>query len=252
VSGRSWRGLSQTSPYDPGPCRHSMIACRAFSALTRSDQWLRVPTVARPLASANTSCCRSGNAAFRSSNVGKTHDPIHIVIPWVASNAAPLASNVALRLADAAKVLANAGANMCTGSWVSRSCGDPGATIGTTPAKTAWNASQRAAGGDFPRPSPHVSGPFHQNHQKIGRPRIIWRGVRRSLLTRHVVARGDPDAIGGDAAHRYPRRRAPSSAARASTAGSPCSGSARRRRRGRQTSSAAIRVASGRAMPRSA
>ncbi len=59
-----------------GSCRHSMIACRAFSALTRSNQWLRVPTVARPLASANTSCCRSGNAAFRSSNVGKTPDHV--------------------------------------------------------------------------------------------------------------------------------------------------------------------------------
>jgi len=62
------------SPHDVGSCRDSMIAFRSFCALARADQWRRVPAIARPSATANNSCCRSGNAEFRSSNVGKNHD----------------------------------------------------------------------------------------------------------------------------------------------------------------------------------
>jgi len=43
----------------------------------------------------------------------------------VASNAEALASIMALPLDDAARVLANAGANMCTGSWVLPTFDDP-------------------------------------------------------------------------------------------------------------------------------
>jgi len=53
----------------------------------------------------------------RSAAQTSPYDPVHIVIPWVARNAAPLASNVALRLAGSANILAKSGANMCTGSY---------------------------------------------------------------------------------------------------------------------------------------
>jgi hypothetical protein len=50
----------QTSPEPCGSCRHSMIACRSFCALAWANQWLRVPTIARPSPTVNNSCYRSG------------------------------------------------------------------------------------------------------------------------------------------------------------------------------------------------
>jgi len=83
---------------------------------------------------------------------------------------------------------------MCTASWLSRSFDDRGSRIGKTPRKVAWRTSRRAEGGQLLALRPHFQGQCCPDHQKIGRARIIWRGVRPTTQWRPCAHSGHGSA----------------------------------------------------------
>jgi len=91
-----------------------------------------------------------------------------------------------------------AGANMCQGSWLSRSFGDRRFRIGKTLPKVVWRTSLQAGGGRYAVLIPHFSRRFHPDHQMSGRAPMMWRGVNgtpqmiKSRAMRFIVSSSVP------------------------------------------------------------